>query len=233
MILHRFLLTAACLAPAAAGHAAPSSWTLPRNSAMTEVLAAATVYGARAEVLSYRTPLDVPTLIAFMARQHPGLRDMAVYPGMAVLSDTSGPCPRMVTVSGQAGQGSGGTLSTFCWEQGVSKPTSPDSWLPSGAELIFEFAEPAGRAGTVQQIWQYSAPPGEIARQAHGNLARQGWQPVREHDTPGASWQAWQRGAQTLVIDILGKAEGSVLSALRFASGPAGAARASASGGSP
>ncbi|WP_019936182.1 hypothetical protein [Bordetella sp. FB-8] len=231
MSLYRLLLAAVCLAPTA-GHAA-SSWILPKNSIMTEVVSAAKVYGARAQVLSYRTSLDAPTLIAFMARQHPGLRDMAVYPGMAVLSDTSGPCPRMVTVSGQAGQGSSGTLSTLCWEQATSKSALPDAWLPAGAELVFEFAEPAGRAGATQQIWQYAVPPGDIAQQAHDNLARLGWLPIREQDEAGASWQSWQRGTETLVIDILGRAEGSVLAALRFAFGPADIAQAPASGGRP
>ncbi|HEX7749990.1 MAG TPA: hypothetical protein VF445_14710 [Bordetella sp.] len=225
MILHRFFLLASCVMPVAASHAA-ASWTLPTNSVMTEVASAAKVYGASAEVLSYRTPLDASMLIAFMARQYPGLRDMAVYPGMAVLSDTSGPCSRVVTVSGQAGQGSSGTLSTLCWEQAMSP--LPDAWLPAGAELAFEFAEPAGRAGTTQQIWRYAAPPGEIARQAHDNLVRQGWRPARAYDEAGASWQTWQRGVQTLVIDVLGKGEGSVLAVLRFASDPR-----LASGGAP
>lgn len=225
MILRRFLLIVSCLLPVAASHAA-ASWALPKNSTMTEVASAAKVYGASAEVLSYRTPLDAPMLIAFMARQYPGLRDMAVYPGMAVLSESSGPCSRVVTVSGQAGRGSSGTLSTLCWEQAMSTP--PDAWLPAGASLVFEFAEPAGQAGAVQQIWQYAAPPGEIARQAHDNLAREGWRPARASDEAGASWQTWQRGPQTLVVDVLGKAEGSVLAVLRFASDPR-----LASGGTP
>jgi len=217
MTLRRFFLLASCVMPAAASHA-EASWALPKNSTMTEVASAAKVYGASAEVLSYRTPLDAPMLIAFMARQYPGLRDMAVYPGMAVLSDNGGPCSRVVTVSGQAGRGSSGTLSTLCWEQAMS--TMPDAWLPAGAELVFEFAEPAGQAGAMQQIWQYAAPPGEIARQAHDNLARQGWRPARAYDEVGASWQTWQRGPQTLVIDVLGKDEGSVVAVLRFASDP-------------
>jgi hypothetical protein len=208
-----------------AGHAA-ASWTLPKNSTLTEVASAAKVYGASAEVLSYRTPLDAPMLIAFMARQYPGLRDMAVYPGMAVLSDAGGPCSRVVTVSGQAGRGSSGTLSILCWDQTMS--TSPDAWLPAGAKLVFEFAEPAGQAGATQQIWQYAAPPGEIARQAHDNLARQGWRPAHAYDEAGASWQTWRRGPQTLVVDVLGKDEGSVLAMLRFASDPH-----PASGGAP
>lgn len=232
MILRRFFLIASCLMPVAAGHAA-APWVLPKNSSMTEVATAAKVYGASAEVLSYRTALDAPMLIAFMARQYPGLRDMAIYPGMAVLSDTSGPCSRVVTVSGQTGRGSSGTLSTLCWEQAMSKPTLPDAWLPAGAELVFEFAEPAGRAGAVQRIWQYAVPPGEIARQVRDNLARQGWRPARAYDEAGAAWQTWRRGAQTLVVDVLGKAEGSVLAVLRFADGPNDAAQALASGGAP
>lgn len=217
MMPRRLFLLASCLVFMRTSHAA-ASWTLPGNSTMAEVVSAARLYGASAEVLSYRTPLDAPTLIAFMARQHPGLRDMAVYPGMTVLSDTSGPCSRVVTVSEQAGRGSGGTLSTLCWEKAMS--TLSDAWLPVGAELVFEFAEPAGRAGATQQIWRYAAAPGQIARQVHANLARLGWQPARGYDETGASWQTWQRGQQTLIVDVLGKAEGCVLAVLRFASDP-------------
>lgn len=219
MSLRRLCLIASCLISAAPSHAA-APWALPKDSVMTEIASAAKIYGASAEVLSYRTALDAPMLIAFMARQHPGLRDMAVYPGMAVLSDTSGPCSRVMTVSGRAGRGSSGTLSTLCWEQAMSKPTLPDAWLPAGAELVFEFAEPAGQAGAMQRIWQYAAPPGEIARQVHDNLAHQGWQPARAGDELGASWQTWQRGPHTVVIDVLGKGQGSVLAVLRFASDP-------------
>ncbi|MGN6581144.1 MAG: hypothetical protein ACTHJ1_14335 [Bordetella sp.] len=207
------------LMPVAASHAA-APWILPKHSTMTEVASGARVYGASADVLSYQTPLDAPTLIAFMAKQYPGLRDIAVYPGTAVLSDASGPCSRVVTVSGRAGRGSSGTLSTICWEQAMSKPQLPDAWLPAGAALVFEFAEPAGQTGAMQQIWQYAAPPREIARQVHDNLARQGWRPVRAYDEVDASWQTWQRGPQTLVVDVLGKGEGSVLAVLRFTSEP-------------
>lgn len=232
MILHRGSLMAVCLASAVTGHAAPS-WVLPKDSTLVEVAAAAKLYGAPAQVLSYRTPADAPTLIAFLARQYPGLRDMAVYPGMAVLSDTGGPCSRVVTVSGQAGIGSRGTLSTICWEQAMSKPAQPAAWLPAGAELVFEFSEPAGQAGAVQQIWQYAVPPGEIAQLAHDRLAGQGWRPVDMPASSGASWRTWRRGTETLVVDVLGKAGGSVLAVLRFASDPYAATPGPASGGAP
>ena len=229
---YRSWFAAACLASVTAAHAAPS-WILPKDSSMIEVAADAKVYGAPAEVLSYEAPLDVPALIAFLARQYPGLRDMSVYPGMAVLSDSSGPCSRMVTVSGQAGRGSRGPLSTICWDQAMSKPVSPAAWLPAGAELVFEFAGPAGPAGYVQQIWQYAAPPDELARQAHGNLARQGWLPAHIPHDAGTSWQTWRRGRETMVVDILGRQSGSVLAVLRFASDPHAAPGRLASGGMP
>lgn len=216
MMLHRLFVLASCLIPAAGCTAAP--WVLPSKSTVAELASSAKVYGATADVLAYRTPLDVPMLIAFMSRQYPGLRDMTVYPGMAVLSDASGPCSRVVTISGQAGRGSSGTLSTFCWKQAMN--TWRDAWLPAGAELVFEFAEPAGQAGATQQIWRYAAPPGEIARQTHDNLTRHGWRPARTGEEPGASWQTWQRGPHALVVDVLGREQGSVLAVLRFAADP-------------
>ncbi|HEY0295824.1 MAG TPA: hypothetical protein VGC69_10880 [Bordetella sp.] len=193
----------------------------------------AKVYGAPAEVLSYEAPMDAPALIAFLAQQYPALRDMAVFPGMAVLSDLSGPCSRVVTVSGQDGRGSRGTLSTICWEKAMTRPALPAPWLPAGAELVFDFSEPAGRAGYVQQIWQYASPPDAVARQVHGNLARQGWRPAYDPDGAGSSWQTWQRGSETVIVDILGKAAGSMLAVLRFDSGQSTLAGQAASGGMP
>ena len=85
----------------------------------------------------------------------------------------------------------------------------------------------------MQQIWRYAAPPGEIAQLARDGLMGQGWRPAHAPASSGASWQTWRRGTETLVVDVLGKAEGSVLAVLRFASDPYAAPQGFASGDAP
>lgn len=171
--------------------------------------------GAPADILSYEAPMDPPPLIAFLSRKYPGLRDMAVFPGMAVLSDGSGPCTRMVTVSGGGGRSSG-TLSTICWGKAMAKPASASAWLPAGAKLAFEFAEPRGQAGYVQQIWRYQSASGDIARQMRANFFRQGWIPARSPAQSELSSQTWVRGAEAVIVDVLDKDGGCILAVLQF-----------------
>jgi hypothetical protein len=212
----RIWLAVACALPEFACHA-EAAWVLPKGSSMHTVARQATMLGAPADVLSYEAPMDAPALIAFLSRKYPTLRDMAVFPGMAVLSDDSGPCTRMVTVSGGGGRSSG-TLSTICWERAMAKPVSAAAWLPAGAKLVFEFAEPQSQAGSVQQIWQYQTSSGDVARQMRGNFVRQGWTLARGSAGSESSSQTWQRGSETVIVDVLGKDEGCILAVLRFAS---------------
>lgn len=175
------------------------------------------MFGAPADVLSYEAPMDTPTLIAFLSRRYPALRDMAVFRGMAVLSDASGPCTRVVTVSGSGGRSSG-TLSTICWGKAVATPALAPAWLPAGANLAFEFAEPQGQAAYVQQIWQYRSSSDEVARQMYGNFASQGWILARDSAGSGSSSQTWRRGAEIVIADLLNKDGGCILAVQQFAS---------------
>ena len=69
--------------------------------------------------------------------------------------------------------------------------------------------------------------------QPRDGLMGQGWRPAHAPASSGASWQTWRRGTETLVVDVLGKAEGSVLAVLRFASDPYAAPQGFASGDAP
>jgi hypothetical protein len=186
--------------------AAGAAWTLPPGSQREAVARGASLHGAPADILYYEAPLEVPAMIAHLSKHHPGLRDLAVLPGIAVLSGAQGACTRVATVAGLGKGRSAGSLSRVCW--GQAQAASPPDWLPEGGHRVFEFSEREG--GFSRQVWRYAQGAGSIQPRLRQGLARQGWTPVLE-PAGDAARQEWRRGGQRLAFDLLPVEQGCAL----------------------
>lgn len=216
--------------PVAAATGVPNAvrWHLPDGATQVAIADRATLYGVPADIVYYEAPLAVAGMIAHFAAHHPALRDLAVLPGMAVLSDRSGHCMRTATVAGIGPARSAGTLSRVCWPPEAAAAPAAPAWLPAGARLAFDFGVHDAPASYVQQIWRHDDAPEAVRTALRRALVRHGWTPLPPGMPAGEPAREWRRGAQLLAIDTMAADPGSAI-VLRLQEPPAAAA---AGGGS-
>jgi hypothetical protein len=194
---------------AAAQGGSGGTWILPPGSLREPVATGALLHGAPADISYYEAPLEATAMIAHFEKHHAGLRDLAVLPGMAVLSRREGACTRVATVAGLGMGRSAGTLSQVCWSR-AELADAPD-WLPEGAHGVFDFSERA--SGFSQQVWRYAQAMDDVRARMEQGLTRQGWK--RAHDRLGGmNGQQWERGGQRLVLELHAAEQGCMLAVL-------------------
>jgi len=198
-------------AAAGAGPGEPARWSLPEGAVQVDVARRATLYGVPADIVYYEAPMGVSRMIAHLEAHHPALRDLAVLPGMAVLSDRSGVCLRTATVAGAGRDRSAGTLSQVCWPETVPASAAAPAWMPSGARLAFDFGAQDGPAAYSQQIWRHGGTPEDLRAELRRALVRHGWAPLPPGSSPGEPAREWRRGAQLLAIDTVATGQGSAI----------------------
>jgi len=198
-------------------------WHLPDGATQVAIADRTTLYGIPADIVYYEAPLAVAGMIAHFAAHHPALRDLAVLPGMVVLSDRSGECMRTATVAGIGPTRSAGTLSRVCWPAETAAAPAPPAWLPAGARLAFDFGVHDTPASYVQQVWRHDDAPEAVRTALRRALVRHGWTPLPPGMPAGEPAREWRRGAQLLAIDTVAAEPGSAI-VLRLQDPPTAAA---------
>ncbi|WP_459614534.1 hypothetical protein [Bordetella sp. 2513F-2] len=191
-----------------AARGASPGWTLPDGASQAAFGSETRLYGVAADIRYYEADLAVPDMIAYFEAHHPWLRDLAVLPGMVVLSGSRDGCTLAATVSEPAAGRSAGTLSHVCWPAPSGEPAIAPDWLPVGSVGMFDFVSHDEGMATQQQVWRHPARPPALRAMLRHRLVQAGWTPVTR---PGEAGQAWQRAGRSLSLDVVPAGEGSAV----------------------
>ncbi len=144
------------------------------------------LHGIPARVLVFDTPLGTPELIRTLAGQQPGLTDLNVLSGQAILSGQVGREQWVVQMEGLGARRTVGSISAvnLLGAPGNSRP----DWLPPGARIRLDVAVQEDGARMSERIWQYSLPPGQVAPMLEANLLRHGWRRLPASDEAAQWW---------------------------------------------
>ena len=189
------------------------SLRLPLGSAEADLGEQMRLYGQALDVRVFDAPAALPDVLQQFSLQQPGLADLAVLPGQAVLSGmVRGQLLTVTLESPQAGRTIGSIAALMLPLTGAVAPVAP-VWMPEGARLRFDFSLREGAKKVRQQIWSHSLPLVRLRAALRQALQRCGWvsgQTVRN----GATWH-WVRGANALQLHLLELDEGSGILLLR------------------
>jgi len=199
---------AACLPVMAAAHAGaapgPASLALPPGSTQAPLGSQMRLYGMPADIRLIEIPLPVAQAAPALARHHPVLSDLGVYPGFVILSGQSAGELWLAVLEAAGPQRTRGSVSVLgaAAANGARLPARP-AWLPPEARLRLDFSDADGGGRTVHQVWTVAMPVTQVRQAVAAGLPRAGWQ-AGAH---GAS--RWLRGPAWLDIAIVAIEGGS------------------------
>lgn len=189
------------------------SLRLPLGSAEAELGEQMRLYGQALDVRVFDAPVALPEVLRQFSLQQPGLADLTVLPGQAILSGmVRGQLLTVTLESPQAGRTIGSIAALIFPSAGAVSSIAP-VWMPEGARLRFDFSLREGAKRVSQQIWSHRLPLVRLQVALRQALQRCGWvsgQAVRN----GATWH-WVRGASALQLHLLELDEGSGILLLR------------------
>ncbi len=156
------------------------------------------LHGIPARVLVFDTPLSTPELIRSLSGQQPGLTDLNVLSGQAILSGQVGRERWVVQMEGLGARRTAGSISVVSL---LGEPVHawPD-WLPPGARIRLDVTVQEGGVRVSERIWQYALPPGKLAPLLEARLLRHGW---RRLPVSGEAAHWWGRQGARMRLSLV------------------------------
>lgn len=187
---------------------------LPPGSAQAALSTRMQLYGVPVDIRVIEIPESVTQTARMLSEQYPGLSDLGVYPGCAVLSGEVADQFWVVTLESAGPRQTRGSISVLSMAatsfatlnpasgvQSYRSTASPvQAWLPEGARLRLQLDAEEDRGGghTSQQIWTFPLSVPAAWRVIARGLQQEQWQ--LEASTPDAG--RWVRQRSTLQITI-------------------------------
>lgn len=167
------------------------------------------LHGIPARVLVFDTPLSTPELIRSLSGQQPGLVDLNVLSGQAILSGQVGRERWVVQMEGLGARRTVGSISTVNLH-GAPGNSWPD-WLPPGGRIRLDVAVQEDGVRVSERIWQYALPPGQVAPMLEASLLRHGWRRLPASEE-GGQWWGWRDARMRLSLVPLDGGSGLLVS---------------------
>lgn len=164
------------------------------------------LHGIPARVLVFDTPLGTPELIRTLALQQPGLTELNVLSGQAILSGQVGQERWVVQMEGLGARRTAGSISAVKLQAAPGNP-APD-WLPGGARLRLDVATMDDGILVSERIWQYALPPTQVAPLLEARLLQNGWRRLPASEE-AAHW--WVRRGERMRLSLVPLDDGSGL----------------------
>ncbi len=156
------------------------------------------LYGVPAQVLVFDTPLSPPELIRTLSGQQPGLTDLNVLSGQAILSGQVGRQRWVVQMEGLGARRTAGSISAVSLQDEPGK-SLPD-WLPPGARIRLDVVMQEDGVRVSERIWQYALPPAQVAPMLEARLLQHGW---RRLPASGDSAPWWSRQGKRMRLSLV------------------------------
>lgn len=173
----------------------PAALRFPAGSRVEPLSDHLWLHGLPLQAVMFDAPVDVPELIRTLARQQPGLRDLTVLAGMAILSGRVGGAYWVALLTSPAAGRSVGSVSAL---QAADRRDAPrPAWLPPPVRLRFDLLSVEAGVRVSERIWQHVLPPARLAPILRQGLQRQGWHDAGQAADAGA-WQSWRRRGEQL-----------------------------------
>lgn len=169
------------------------------------------LYGLPVQIRVFDAPLGVPALIRALSDQQPGLADLRVLPGQAILSGMVNESLWLVQMEGLSEKRSVGSISILPVSPVIVRSPPLPAWLPPGARLRFAFSVLEGSQRVTDDIWTHSLPPKQLRPLIHRNLAARGW----TAQSSAHEESVWRRKERRMRVDIYAVGAGSGVRAQR------------------
>jgi len=202
----------------------PSQLRLPAGSTRSAPSAALRVYGLPLRVETFRSPADLQTTAAAIARQLDAPPSLLVQAGVLVLTWQSGPQHWVVRLTQQAAPRTytHGTVSVLTLlDDAVPQAGAAPVWLPADAKLRFTMDDGNNTNGKALQrhsLYTYDLPPSRLWPLLLERLHLAGWSGAAGQSESGAMAHGGAlhvtRGPHSLTLMVVAASGGSGVLAL-------------------